>query len=85
MRITATVEAYVKIDVDLLIAEIMKDYGYSDKSEISTEDIYEYISDHIPYIKGVGCESIEEIEGGHSISRIDFETLRKIKNYIIKE
>ena len=82
MRITATVEAYVKIDVDLLIAEIMKDYGYSDKSEISTEDIYEYISDHIPYIKGVDCESIEEIEGGHSISCIDFETLRKIKEYI---
>lgn len=82
MKTIVTVEADVKIDVDLLIAEIMKEYGYSDKIEISVEDIYEYMNNHIPYIKGVNCESIKEIEGGHCINRMDFESLRRIMEYI---
>lgn len=84
MTITAEVGAYVEIDVEQLVSEIMKEYGYSDKSEIGSEDIFEYISDHISYLKSrdSDCSSIDVVEDGPSIFSLDEKTRSAIMEYI---
>lgn len=84
MTITANVEAFVEIDVEKLVSEILRDYKYSDKSEISVDDIYEYIADHISYLKSrhSDCRSIDVVDDGPSICSIDANTLSIIEDYI---
>lgn len=86
MVITAEVGAYVEIDVEQLVSEIMKEYGYSEKSEIGSEDIFEYISDHISYLKSrySDCSSIDVVADGPSIFSLDEKTRNAIMDYINK-
>ena len=84
MTITAEVGAYVEIDVEQSVSEIMKEYGYSEKSEIGSEDLFEYISDHISYLKSrySDCSSIDVVEDGPSIFSLDEKTRSTIMEYI---
>ena len=84
MIITAEVGAYVEIDVEQLVSEIMREYGYSEKSEISNDDIFEYISDHISYLKNrySDCSSIDVVADGPSIFSLDEKTRSAIMDYI---
>ena len=82
--IIATVEAYVEIDLEQLVDEILKVYDLDNKSQITREQINEYIGDNVSYLRSRGsdCLSIDVVSDGPSISSVSDETLRVIEKYI---
>ena len=82
--IVATVEAYVEIDLEQLVEEILKVSDLDNKSQITRELINEYIGDNVSYLRSrrSDCLSIDVVSDGPSISRVSDETLRVIEKYI---
>lgn len=81
-RLTAIVDAYIVIDIENLVQEIVRDYNYTNMSEISRDDIFEYISDHTTYMSGKNSSAIFRVSDGNNIASIDSDIVNKIMAYI---
>ena len=73
------VTAYVDLDVETIIKAIINDYDYESVNDVSMDDIFEYIGDHITYLGSQwGGRGIRTVEDGPSISGFDSRTYDEI-------
>ena len=77
------VTANIDLDVEAIVYAIIDDYGYESANDVSMDDIYEYISNHITYLdKQWGGRGIRVVEDGPSISGFDSRAYDEIEQIL---
>ena len=78
---TFEVSACIEVNVDALIDAIMREYE-EPLDRITDDDIFEYIGQHVTYMKGQDTSCIRIVEDGWPISRVGDELSRAIEQRI---
>ena len=77
------VTANIELDVEAIIEAIIRDYEYDSANDVSMDDIYEYIDNHITYLDNQwGGRGIQIVEDGPSINGFDSRTYDEIEQIL---
>lgn len=75
------VEAYIELDIEKIVDAVLREYADVSIEDITMDIIFEYVEDHITYLRERNNgKGIEEVEGGPTISGFeehDYEDIER--------